>query len=186
MSHLTEPLLNEYLDDALDPSTCRSVESHLEGCAACREKLAALRSVFQIVETIAEEPLLHDLTPSIWKTLTRGSNGLVWKLVLAVQAGFVTGLLILIAPLLTSQLAESIRGVAEQAVATVVIIMPRSISFNPALPAIALPHIPVLRFPFPLIASDSNLWLVLGIASFLLFIIGNISLIFRKAPGARK
>ena len=38
-------LLTAYLEDALDESTRRRVDEHLEGCAGCRAALAQMRTV---------------------------------------------------------------------------------------------------------------------------------------------
>jgi RNA polymerase sigma-70 factor (ECF subfamily) len=40
----TVRLMSRYLEDELDPSACRRLEAHVEGCAACGEECAALRA----------------------------------------------------------------------------------------------------------------------------------------------
>ena len=52
------PLIEPYLDDALDPAQQAAVRQHLEGCPACRQEVADLEEVRRLlreeVEAIAE------------------------------------------------------------------------------------------------------------------------------------
>lgn len=65
MIHLDEDVLNEYLDDLLDAGQARTVEAHLEGCPACRQRLDMLRAVFQALDDLPDEPLTRDLSAVI-------------------------------------------------------------------------------------------------------------------------
>ena len=184
MNHLTDALANEYLDEALEPSVRRTVESHLETCASCQAKLAGLRSLSRMLAALPEKPLLHELSPSVQKKLAKGSFGLVWKLALAVQAGFVTGLLLLIAPLVTRQLSETVPVLVNHAFAGL-LKLPGSLAFNPGIPTLPLPQMPAICLPAFMTSGNSSLWMMLGIAAGLLFIIGNFSLIFSRNPEDR-
>jgi anti-sigma factor RsiW len=185
MTHPTDSLLNEYLDEALDSPARGDVESHLEDCDTCREKLASLQGVARMLAVLPEALLPHDLAPSIRNKLAHRYLGLAWRLALAIQAGFVCGLLLLIAPFAANQLAETVPGLANQALATF-LKLPRAITLPPEFPPLWLPKLPAFRFPILATSSNSSLWLTLGIAATLLFIVGNISLLFSKGPGTRK
>ena len=52
MKHLTELQLNDYVDDALDPSERARCDAHLAQCSACRQDVAALRSVVADVHAL--------------------------------------------------------------------------------------------------------------------------------------
>ena len=96
MNHLTEPQLNEYLDEALSAAKRRQVEIHLSECPDCRAKLAALQGVFQALAALPEQTLSRDLGPSIQKSLSTSRPALGWRLVLAVQAGLALGIFLLL------------------------------------------------------------------------------------------
>lgn len=63
--HLDDALLNEYLDQALTPSTRHDVEQHLSGCAACAAHLEAWRALFASLDTLPNAPLERDLAPEV-------------------------------------------------------------------------------------------------------------------------
>lgn len=56
MEHVKE-LLSGFLDQALPGPEKRRVESHLAGCAECREELSELRSVSSLVSGLPRRPL---------------------------------------------------------------------------------------------------------------------------------
>lgn len=56
MEHVNE-LLSGFLDQALPGPEKRRVESHLAGCAGCREELSLLRSVSSLVSGLPRRPL---------------------------------------------------------------------------------------------------------------------------------
>jgi hypothetical protein len=185
MSHPTDSLLNEYLDETLDLSTRGEVETHIGNCDACREKLGLLEGVALVLSALPDEPLPHDLTHLVRDKLAHRSLGLAWKLALAVQAGFVTGLLLLLAPLVTGQLVETVTGLAGRALGAVPS-LPGFEYIPPAIHPLRFPQFPVFRMPVSLPSSNTSAWLVLGIAACLLFIVGNFSLLFRNSPGDKK
>jgi len=65
--HLTDEQLNEYLDEAI-PNRAR-VEAHLEACADCAARLAALKTLFAEIESIPPTALTHDLAPAVMRRL---------------------------------------------------------------------------------------------------------------------
>ncbi|KAF0107428.1 MAG: hypothetical protein FD146_1906 [Anaerolineaceae bacterium] len=95
-NHLTEPQLNEYLDDELDAPGRAAVNSHLATCADCRGALAELQAVASTLAALPEEPLTRDLTASVLAKLPQPRVRLGWKLALAAQAGIGIGLSILV------------------------------------------------------------------------------------------
>ena len=48
------PLLSRHIDDELAGSEASSLEKHLESCAACREELASLRELSNMLSTQTE------------------------------------------------------------------------------------------------------------------------------------
>lgn len=59
--HLSDKLLNEFLDGALDGSARADVEAHLAACGACSARLEALGAVFAGLATLPQAPLGRDL-----------------------------------------------------------------------------------------------------------------------------
>ena len=65
MIHLTDELLNEYLDHELADRA--RVDDHIAACADCSARLAALRTLFTELESLPEEKLSRDLREaSLW------------------------------------------------------------------------------------------------------------------------
>jgi hypothetical protein len=65
MTHLTEQTINEYLDNALAPSTRADVDAHLAVCDDCRSELDAMRSLFAEIESLPVVALERDLAPAV-------------------------------------------------------------------------------------------------------------------------
>ena len=184
MKHLTEHQLNEYLDGLMEPSIQAAVQAHLFDCADCREELAALQSVFQALAKLPEEMPGSDLTPSILRTLPRGSSGLGWRLVFAAQSGVSIGFLLLFLPYLSDRILAMKPGW------NVRFTMPElnfsnPVDFSVRLPANPLMHLPIPALPVTITQANFSVWLILGIAAFLLFIVGNFSLIFHSTSKAK-
>jgi len=68
MNHLTDELLNEYLDNELADST--QVETHLAECADCVGRLAAFQALFTELDSLPEVTL----SKSLAAPFTRGSS----------------------------------------------------------------------------------------------------------------
>jgi len=106
MTHLSDELLNEYLDGVLPDRAL--VESHLAECADCARRLAALRAVFADLESLPEAALSRDLAAPI--ALVLGGRMPVprsLRLAVAVQAAVAVVALIFAAPVI-QQFAEGI------------------------------------------------------------------------------
>ncbi len=65
MEHLTDDLLNEYLDHALDEQSNAIAQAHLSNCRECRLRLANLQSLFAALASLPESSLGRDLSASI-------------------------------------------------------------------------------------------------------------------------
>jgi anti-sigma factor RsiW len=102
MNHLTDELLNEYLDDELKDRA--GVELHLSECADCAVRLTALKTLFAELDSLPE----LTLSRSIAAPFTRRDNGFVlprWlTLTAALQAMLALITIILAAPLIAELL----------------------------------------------------------------------------------
>ena len=63
--HLNEDLIYEYLDGALTASQCAWVDSHLESCWECVERLAQTQGIFLALESLPDVALERDLTSDV-------------------------------------------------------------------------------------------------------------------------
>jgi hypothetical protein len=99
MNHLSDELLNEYLDNALHNRV--QVESHLSQCADCAARLAALQILFVEIGSLSEEAFTRNLAAAVmlkvrgsralprWLTLTMGLQAAAALIVLIIAAPFV-------------------------------------------------------------------------------------------------
>jgi len=97
-SHISNYILQAYLDQDLDQARYQEVELHLDQCLTCREELSRLEGVFSRLENLPSLELEKDLSTSVLAQLRdekKISLGITWTLVLeAIGAGTVIGLLI--------------------------------------------------------------------------------------------
>ena len=63
--HLSDELLNEYLDAALAPSARSTAAAHLAACPACAERLSSLSVVFSELAKLPPAPLRRDLRAGV-------------------------------------------------------------------------------------------------------------------------
>jgi Putative zinc-finger len=185
MKHPTETQLNEYLDGALESPAKARLDAHLSGCAECRARLASLQVVFRALASLSEETPGRDMTLPVLQSLPRRRPGLGWRLVFAVQAGMSLGLLALFTPIVTGHISMTMQGLADRLAGWKVKI-PAPVDFHFSIPAIRLPHPPGLTLPFAITHANLPTWFILGTAAILLFVIGNLSLIFRSASENQK
>src|SRR5437867_695761 len=73
-AHLEDTLLNEYLDEALEPSARTEVETHLAHCADCASRLMELRMLFADLESLPDLRLARDLAPGVLAAARRRSR----------------------------------------------------------------------------------------------------------------
>ena len=71
MPHLSEELLNFYLDKELDQVSQQSVESHLATCKECRTHLNDLELLFSALEELPDIPLARDLTKNVLASIPK-------------------------------------------------------------------------------------------------------------------
>ena len=194
MDHFTEDQLNEYLDDSLEVPAQARLSAHLSECADCRARLAALQSVFELLAALPEENPGCDLASSILQNIPQKRSGLGWKLVFALQAGVSLGLLILFAPVGVRSTAGILQRLTGQIIG-LEIRLPALINLHFSPPSILLPHplslpahVPQVHLTLPVAITQSNfpIWLILGIAAILLFVIGNYSLILTGSSKSKK
>lgn len=188
MEHLTEEQLNEYLDHSLEAAELARIGTHLSDCPDCRARLASLQIVFQALAALPEATPGHELTPDVLKALPHGSSGLGWRLAFAVQAGLSLGFLLLFSPFLASRIAGIFPGlIAQLAMPEVKFPNPTGFQFSPPdLPLPYPPHLFSLALPVAVTHANFSIWLLLGIAAVLLFVVGNFSLIFHNTSRTRK
>jgi anti-sigma factor RsiW len=95
--HISDELLNEYLDNALQDRA--PVDSHLSSCDECAARLTALRDLFAELESLPELALSRDLAAPITRRLG-GSNAFPrWlPLTVTLQAAFALVALVIAAP----------------------------------------------------------------------------------------
>ena len=68
--HFDEWSLQEYLDDVLADDSRERLEVHLTECDDCAEKFASLKHLYSEMERLRDEPLAHDLSVRIIRSLT--------------------------------------------------------------------------------------------------------------------
>jgi hypothetical protein len=184
MKHPTENQLNEYLDGFLAPSVQAGMQTHLLDCEDCQARLARLQTVFQALAALPELAPERNLTTSVMYNLPRVGIGLGWWLVLAIQAGMSLGLLLLSMPFIPTFIPRIMLGwTGRWVVPEVRFPNPVDFHFNPLV--LPVPHLPNLALPVRITHANYSVWLILGIAAGLLFIVGNLCLIFNgtSRPG---
>ena len=184
MNHLSDTLLNEFLDSVLSVGRLRAAQTHLDGCQACRSRLDGLRMMAHSLAALPDDPLAHDLTPAVLSRLPPRRLALGWRLALAVQAGIAIGLLVLV----SAQLVASLQALL-QATALPVISVPAWSPSGFSLPALRLPafQLPAIDLPSLDLASPNLILLV--VTAVALGALGN-SLLLRQpswsGPRARR
>lgn len=104
MIHLTDELLNEYLDEAFPADRLSQVEAHLTGCAECTARLDSLRSLFATLDALPAVLLARDLSAGVLARLPQPEPvlqpALNWVVIAQTIAAVV--LLTLAAPVVTA------------------------------------------------------------------------------------
>jgi anti-sigma factor RsiW len=75
--HLTDELLNEYLDGMLENEGSDALEAHLASCQDCQRRLTSFKGVFAALRDLSDTPLEHDLTPGILAVIAPKKAG--WR-----------------------------------------------------------------------------------------------------------
>jgi hypothetical protein len=63
--HLPDEILNEKLDQALDPRSAAEVESHLAECPLCTSRLDEMRNLLSDIASVPDLPIAIDLSRTI-------------------------------------------------------------------------------------------------------------------------
>lgn len=111
MTHLSDELLNEYLDNELSDRI--QAEAHLAVCEDCAARLAALQALFNEIESLPEVPLSRSLRDaSLWEAapFTRDESldaplPRSLRLTVTLQATLAVAAIIFIAPFVMDFLA---------------------------------------------------------------------------------
>jgi predicted anti-sigma-YlaC factor YlaD len=94
MNHLSENLLNEFLDNETAEETRVEVEAHISGCSECRKRMEELRALFVELKRLPDESPTRDLSALALMRLPASGLSRKARLALALQAGAALGLLI--------------------------------------------------------------------------------------------
>jgi hypothetical protein len=165
MKHITETQLNEYLDNTLDKRLSQEVETHLSICGDCCRALDELRNLAAVLITLPDEPLCRDLTPSVLAKLPQPRTRLVWKLLLAAQAGIAIGMVILL-------LSNLLAWFQPQEWLALVFSQLASLELPLSYPQINIPQLPAFNFQ----TSSTNI-VFLAVSALLLWGVGNAILL---------
>jgi anti-sigma factor RsiW len=65
MNHLSDEVLNEFLDNALAPEIFAETQAHLAACQQCAAQLAELTGLFADLAALPEIPLDRDLSMAV-------------------------------------------------------------------------------------------------------------------------
>lgn len=74
MTHLSDELLNETLDETLAPEARAAAEAHLAACPDCSARLAELRALFADLDSLPDLPLEVNLAPAILARLEQTTS----------------------------------------------------------------------------------------------------------------
>ena len=175
MKHLTDELLNEYLDHELPDRA--SVEEHLAVCADCAARLAALQTLFTELESLPEAMLSKSLAARFTRDASTSlSTSLSLRAVLPhslrltviLQAVAAVVALVFAAPFVTEFVAPYFATLQLPSFTEVLIqIQTQWITWLDTLSQLqlpTLPEIPVVEFSslviMLILAGASTLWLV--------------------------
>ena len=144
MNHLSENLLNEFLDDELTAKARAEVETHLTGCSECQASLEELRGLFAELKQLPDETPSSNLSALALTRLSGSRLSKGTRLGLILQAGMSLGLLVVI--------FKYIWGYIAVLVDDLYIWEKLSQPISIQLPAIALsmPEFPAWKVPIPL------------------------------------
>jgi len=178
MNHLTETQLNEYLDGELDAPARAVADEHLSACDSCRRSLADIETATSLLTSLPDEPLAHNLAPSVLANLPRPRLALGWKFVLAAQAGVGIGVSILVVSNLLLRF-DPRTWLAQ----TIAILDKIKIPSIPA-PLFTIHHSPFTIHSLGIQATTANL-IFLTLSALLLWSVGN-AILLRGRNGVRK
>lgn len=179
--HLSDELLNEYLDQALTPQARDEAVRHLAACADCAARLAALQALFADIESLPEVALSRSLAAPVTRLL-RGRRALPrWiRLTAVLESALAAAAVLLAAPVLSEFLASLSTQYEWPSVAEMLLqFQVEWTAWLATLPEFTLPELPTLSL------EVSSLALTLtGLAAFLMWVVGN-GLLLRRMKSSR-
>lgn len=100
MQHLSEELLNAYLDGVLEAQAREAADAHLADCPACQARFNDLRHLFTLLSALRDEPMAVDLSATAWEQAlpVRPARRRLAAGVLTVEGGLALILLALVWP----------------------------------------------------------------------------------------
>ena len=183
MKHLSEYQLNAYLDGMLESTERQEVEAHLGACPACQERYRDLQLVFESLAALPEASLSRDLTPAVLSQLPPRRLFLARSRSIAIQLGVVLGVSVWSA----MQFVHAIRLPSFGALLKVLLLLFPEVSLQTlGLPALRLPplELPALSPPTIGVQFTSGQAAVLILSAFLLGVVGNLTLLRRRAQAS--
>jgi hypothetical protein len=106
-----------------------------------------------------------------------------WRLALAFQTGLSLGLLMLLSAYVPGHIFGIMPGLISR-FALPEVKFPHLLDFNFSPPVFLVPHLRIPALPITITQANFSIWIILGIAAFLLFAVGNFSLIFHHTSKA--
>ena len=197
MNHLTDSQLNEYLDHALDETTKRKFDSHLQACADCATRLDELKFLFTSLESLPEVKLRRDLSPTILARLSQKQPPL-WTPFFAAQLGAVLGLFFWLSVQVTNFTTPIIStshflsftmpnfqyAISNFQFPNLYSLFTISISLF-SIPKFQLPTFSLPAFQPPILNLSTFNLIFISTSIFMLWLIGNLSLL-RNRSGVQK
>lgn len=164
--HLSDEQLNEYLDREADDRA--EIELHLASCAECAARLAALRTLFDEIESLPELPLSADFTVHLASPVPPASLPRSLTLTVVLQVALVIVALIAAAPFVMQAILPYISAFPVPSLVDIVLgLQVQASAWLDTLSTIrilSLPEIPIVEisglFTLVAIISSSLLWIV--------------------------
>ena len=160
MDHLSENDLNEYIDEVLLDAARKKVETHLEACRQCQERLAGLEKVGRLLASLPQVQPVPDLQAAVRGAIVVHPQrlGFGWKVVLAVQGGVLLAVGLLSARSLVgwAPLLGAWEVLAGQCLALQVQLPRLTLSLPSGFPS--MPGVAVLPAVLALLAGGALLW----------------------------
>ena len=192
-AHLTDDVLNEYLDEALSAELRAMADDHLRACRTCTGRLAELSELFSALKGLPEMPLERDMSPHVVDTLksraraaSTSPSSPTWRLgaVLAVE---LVGALALLGLAWPEALAWVTRAAGANVTAPLIALLDEAarISYSVSLVQFLEAYLLSLRAPSIPWASASALVTLLG-TSAVAWLVGNGLLLRAPRPTSHR
>jgi anti-sigma factor RsiW len=168
--HLSDELLNEYLDQALTPEARAEAEPHLAACADCAARLAALRGLFAEIESLPELTLPRSLAAPVTRRVSGRAALPRWiRLTATLQAALAVIVLALAAPFLSGLVASlTVRYTPLSLAELLLHLQTQSTALLALLPEFVPPQLPAISLGLSSLALTLT-----AISAFFFWIIGN-------------